>query len=308
MAAYWPRGLGVRWLAALLLAIPCAVSAQSVPPPPVQPTIIQSGSDLALRMTVPVTIDGAGPFHFIVDTGADRTVVSRELADRLALEEAGAALLYSIAGVSRVSTVVLEKLNIAGITVPRIKAPALSEANLGAQGLLGIDSLKNRRIIMDFDAQTLTIAEPGAREPIDPDTIVVTARSRFGQLVLVDASIDGVAVTVIIDSGAQSTIGNFALRSLLAKRRKAMVFAQTELVDVTGAKLSASYASVPKVRIGGIELAQVIIAFADAQPFKAFGLEKRPAMLLGIDTLRSFRRVSIDFSQRKVRFLLPDDH
>jgi hypothetical protein len=49
------------------------------------------------------------------------------------------------------------------------------------------------------------------------------------------------------------------------------------------------------------------VAFADAHPFKRFGLLDRPAMLLGMDTLRVFHRVSVDFAQRKVRFLLPGD-
>ncbi|MDB5715619.1 MAG: hypothetical protein JWO15_3016 [Sphingomonadales bacterium] len=294
-------------MAVPLLAIPAAALAQAVPPPPVQPTIINSAADVAMRMTVPVTIGGRGPYQFVVDTGADRTVVSRELADRLGLEPTGTATLHSMSGVEQVATVKLQNLGIAGIVTPSIKAPALAEANLGAQGLLGIDSLKGRRIIMDFVRQTLTIAEPGEREPVDPDTIVVTARSRYGQLVLVDAEIDNVNVTVIIDSGAQNTIGNPALRALLAKRHRKMIFRPTVLIDVTGGHISADVASVSKVRIAKIELGRMAIAFADAHPFKRFGLQKRPAMLLGIDTLRSFRRVSVDFAQRKVRFLLPGD-
>ncbi|MDB5701259.1 MAG: hypothetical protein JWL66_1458, partial [Sphingomonadales bacterium] len=162
---------------ALLLAIPAIAPAQPVPPPPVQPTIIDSNADGAMRMTVPVTIRGSGPYQFVVDTGADRTVVSRELADRLGLEPAGTSTLHSMTGVEQVATVKLERLGIAGLVTPYIKAPALTEANLGAQGLLGIDSLKGRRIIMDFVRQTLTVAEPGASEPVDPDTIVVTGRS-----------------------------------------------------------------------------------------------------------------------------------
>jgi predicted aspartyl protease len=294
-------------LAAVLLALPNAGLAQPVPPPPVQPTILNSAADPSMRMTVPVTIDGVGPYHFVVDTGADRSVISRELADRLGLESAGTATLHSMSGVQQVTTVALERLGIAGIVIPLIKAPALAEANLGAQGLLGIDSLKNRRIIMDFVKKTLTIAEPGEREPVDPDTIVVTARSRYGQLVLVDAEIDNVHVTVIVDSGAQNTIGNSALRALLAKRHRKMVFTPTVLLDVTGGRLAADVAMVTKVRIARIDLGRMPIAFADAHPFKRFGLERRPAMLLGIDTLRSFRRVSVDFDQRKVRFLLPGD-
>src|SRR3569832_297009 len=37
------------------------------------------------RMTVPVTIGTGGPYHYIVDTGAQRTVISRELAGSLRL-------------------------------------------------------------------------------------------------------------------------------------------------------------------------------------------------------------------------------
>ena len=32
----------------------------------------------------------------------------------------------------------------------------------------------------------------------------------------------------------------------------------------------------------------------------------RPAVLLGMDALRLFRRVSVDFANRRVRLLLPD--
>jgi predicted aspartyl protease len=308
--AAWPRSFCVSAMVTLTLMAPSVCPAQSptqpMPPPPVQ-TTIAGAYDSSMRMTVPVTIDGKGPFRFVVDTGADRTVISRELAGRLGLAPAGEATMHSMAGVQQVPTVALERLGIAGRIVPRIDAPALAEENLGAHGLLGIDSLKNRRIVMNFVTRTLTIAEPGAAEPITPDTIVVTARSRYGQLVLVDAEIDGVRVTVVVDSGAQNSIGNPALKAMLMKRHRKMTFASTYMIDVTGARLAADVAMVGRVRIGGINLRQVGVAFADAHPFKRYGLADRPAMLLGINTLRSFRRVSIDFAQRKVRFLLPDD-
>ena len=39
-------------------------------------------NDLADRMTVPVKLSGSGPYRFLVDTGADRTAISRQLAGR----------------------------------------------------------------------------------------------------------------------------------------------------------------------------------------------------------------------------------
>jgi hypothetical protein len=46
------------------------------------------------------------------------------------------------------------------------------------------------------------------------------------------------------------------------------------------------------------------MAFADLPPFKVFGLADEPALLLGTDILENFRRVSLDFRARKVRFQL----
>ena len=46
------------------------------------------------------------------------------------------------------------------------------------------------------------------------------------------------------------------------------------------------------------------IAFADIPPFEVFGIADKPAMLLGTDLMENFRRVSLDFKDRKVRFQL----
>ena len=74
---------------------------------------------------------------------------------------------------------------------------------------------------------------------------------------------------------------------------------------MTGGRLGVEYAAVGRIRIAGIRVENAVIAFADAHPFKRYGLLNKPAMLLGMDTLRGFRRVSVDFAQRKVRFLPP---
>ena len=303
------RGLSIFAAGALSLA---------AAPPPVPPAAaaeagkidhvadeVSTANDGAMRMTVPVTLAGQGPYHFVVDTGADRTVVSRQVADRLGLQNGNRAILHSMAGVSEISTVRIPTIGVAGHNTDDINAAALDQEHIGAQGLLGVDTLKGRRVIMDFKKRTMSVLEAGEREHVDGDTIVVTARSRYGQLVLVDADVDSTPVTVIIDSGAQNTIGNAPLRRLLAKRNGRMPFFNTELVDVTGGRLAAQVAAVGRVRIGGIHVDNVVIAFADAHPFKRFGLTERPAMLLGMDTMRGFRRVSVDFAEKKVRFLPP---
>jgi hypothetical protein len=78
------------------------------------------------------------------------------------------------------------------------------------------------------------------------------------------------------------------------------------MTDVLGMKTAADYTIVDKLRIGGIAMNGAAVAFADVHPFKLFALNRKPSMLLGIESLRSFRRVSVDFSSRKVKFLLPE--
>jgi len=56
------------------------------------------------RMTVPVRFRGAGPFDFLVDTGADRTAVSRELAQRLNLAAGHKARLHSVSALIALAT------------------------------------------------------------------------------------------------------------------------------------------------------------------------------------------------------------
>ncbi len=288
---------------ALLISTPLA--AEPMRDAPELVATIATRTDTAMRMTVPVTIEGRGPYHFVVDTGSDRTVVSQELATLLKLAVGQTVTMHSMTGVGPANTVMVPTLTLAGQTTRDINAPALQQAYLGGHGLLGIDTLKGRRVVMDFAKRTLSVLRAGEREDYDPDTIVVTARSKYGQLVLVDADVDGTPITVIIDSGAETTVGNAALRTLLSKRNRKMQFFKTDIIDVTGGRLGAEYASVGRIRLAGITIENAVIAFADAHPFKRYGLLNKPAMLLGMDTLRSFRRVSVDFAQRKVRFLPP---
>ena len=59
--------------------------------------------------------------------------------------------------------------------------------NMGADGILGLDSLRSQRVLFDFQKQTLTIVPADTHVPEDKDTIVVTARVKNGRLILSQA-------------------------------------------------------------------------------------------------------------------------
>ena len=296
---------------ALALAVVTALGspafAQTVAMEPVG-EIINTAADTADRLTVPVLVNGQGPFQFVIDTGADRTVISQELADRLDLPRGEKARLHSMGGQSDVNTVIIKTVQVSTNVVRDVHAAALPARNLGADGLLGIDSLKNQKITMDFRAKTMTVV-PSKREDIptveEAGMIVVTARTRLGQLVMVDADADGQKIWVVVDTGAQNSVGNLRLKSLLSKRSPRFKTTPISMTDVLGRTTPAEYALVGRMRFGGISMGNAAIAFADAHPFKLFDLAGKPSMLLGMEGLRSFDRISVDFASRKIKFLLP---
>jgi predicted aspartyl protease len=259
------------------------------------------------RMTVQVRLSGTGPFQFLVDTGADRTAISRDLAARLGLAKGEKAAIHTIAGVSTVSTATIPDLELTKKPFTVRDAPLLDSDNMGADGILGVDSLRSQRVLFDFATKTLSIvpsAVPDFRD--EPGTIVVQAERKNGRLVVTDATANGRDLTVVIDTGAQLSIGNEELRKQLLGSNLVDPYQQIQLQSVTGALISGDYMFVRELQIGGLTLKNLAIVFAESHAFKELKLDRRPALLLGMNAIRAFKKVSIDFASRKFRVVLPE--
>lgn len=275
----------------------------------VEGTLLALGQ-LDKRLTVPVVVGKKGPYNFIIDTGAERTVVSRELAGSLRLNAGNPVLLTSMTGVSTVNTVIVPDLSIESIgQLHTVIAPALGARDLGAVGLLGIDTLSKHQVSIDFTTGHMTVRPSSKRDRsrlYKRDEIVVTAKSLFGQLIVTDAYYGNSRIQVVLDTGSQVTMGNSPLRKLISRNRMKEAV-PISLTSVTGEKAQADYTVVPDIRVGRLAFGIMPVAFADVAPFERFGLTKRPALLLGMDALRSFAKVDIDFPNRQVRFTMPKD-
>ena len=274
----------------------------SAPTPAPTPDELALLRDASTRMTVKVEINGQGPYPFIIDTGADRTVISRELAGSLDLKPGAPVDLVSTGGVDRVQTAAIDSLKVGARTIRAVDAPVLAAHDLGAEGMLGLDSLAGQRIVMDFKTGLMESVTSQADHD-DDMTVIVRARSRYGGLILVDAKIRGVAVYVILDTGSQSSIGNSVLRSLL-RRNGLSDMASSEVVSVTGRHTPVEIERVGRANIGPLVIDNMALAFADLSTFSRFHLEDKPALLLGMDVLALCKSVSIDFARREVAFEL----
>ena len=325
----WLNRRGFAVGAASLLTAGCAtreilVNLADAPPP--EPAgadgdngaRLSAGPDTTGRMTAPVRINGQGPFRFVVDTGANRTVVSSELAAALGLPSGGPANVHGIAGVEPTSTALIETLEVDAVTARKLRSPTLARSRLGADGLLGVDALRDRTVLLDYGRGELRIAPSRIIERTALDMrqastgrsrelgsgVTVPARYRFGQLIIVGADVSGRKVTAFLDSGAQSTVGNMPLSRLVrgANPDPKLVRYVTPLLSATGQTAQGEVAGLPLLRIGGVSITGLQAVFTDLHVFDIWGLASTPSLLIGIDVMSQFEAIELNFGRRLVTF------
>lgn len=275
-----------------------------VPPPAyVPPATLNAVMDIHSRMTAPVRVNGTGPYPFVVDTGSNQSVISDALAAQLGLSRGPPELVNSIAG-SESAPTTQATLGVGSRSEPDVVLSILPRTSVGALGMLGVDRLFGQRLTLDFMAERLTIED--ARRPRGHvDDIVMTAHPRDGQLTLLDAELGGALVTAFLDLGAERTIGNLALRDRLVQQRPLILGEELPVVSATGQTITAEVADVPDLRMGGLRLPNWPVAFAELHTFELWGVEGRPALIVGVDVLSRFESVSFDFLRTEVRFRQP---
>jgi predicted aspartyl protease len=257
-------------------------------------------------MSIGVQVNGNGPFQFLVDSGADRSVIGAALAKRLSLPAGETVRLNDVVGATDVGTFRVDALKVGDSSMFGISAPAFPEQSLGAQGILGVDALADRRIMLDFESGKVTLEDATTPEKIAPGEIVVIGHRRHGQLILTEVRVEGLPIYALIDTGSDVTIGNIALLEKVAGSRHPPEQLSVVLTSVTGRSMPATAVLMKRIEVGGLRIRNLRVAFADVAPFAVFGLADRPAMLLGTDALKGLKRMSLDFHQYRVRFQLRD--
>ncbi|WP_353230829.1 aspartyl protease family protein [Novosphingobium sp.] len=282
------------------------------PPPAAEDDVINLARDRYNRMTVPVQIGVVtapsetrtlGPFSFLIDTGAERTVIARTVATAAGLAPSGRGMLVGVAGLREVDMVTVDTITLGQRNLYGVVTPLLDAAAIGADGIIGLDGLQGQRVLLDFDGNRMAIGDARSLGGDRGYEIIVRARRKSGQLIMTDALIDGVRTDIVIDTGSDTSIGNAALeRALLRDHQEATV----QLMSVTGQNATANVGLAHALKLGDLTLNNTLIAFTDAPPFERLGLRKRPALLLGMAQLRLFHRVAIDFGTRRILFAIPE--
>ena len=286
-------------------AVPLNISP--LPPAVIDNSLNVGGQDVKARkvdsrLSVDVQVNGSGPYRFVVDSGADTSAVGLHIARALQLPLGTPAILNGMTSRNIVDRVKIDSLVFGPTMVRNLELPALDENDVGSDGLIGIDALVHQRLMMDFEKHEIRVEDASKPIHYGPDDIVITARRQRGQLILTHVLAAGLSLDAVIDTGSEITIGNLALRDKLLRRGHQ--FWTVPVTGVTGVTMNLEIAKIDELDLGPVTLRDVPIAFADVPPFKVFGIDDQPALLLGTDILETFRRVSLDFKARKVRFQL----
>lgn len=257
------------------------------------------------RVVVPATVNGQGPFRFIVDTGATHSTVTPNLVRVLGLKpaEVPAIVLNGITGTAQVSAVTLDKLQtgdltIDGLVVPVVWAPVMA----GADGIFGAAGLTEKSLSVDFERNRVEISR-GVQTAVRAEALRVHATRLTHGLMTLAMRVGKVTGLAVIDTGSERTLGNLALRDALNERRRPGTVAQvTSVYGATAQVEPGEIWKAPTIVIDSLRINDVQVVYGDFHIFKVWDMQDKPAMIIGMDVLGTVASLGIDFKNQDVYF------
>jgi hypothetical protein len=109
---------------------------------------------------VSAKINGTGPVTLVLDTGADRTLVSPAVLSQVGIssEQVYSGVLRGVTGISRTEAVWVSSVEVGDAKVGPLLVIAHDAGLKNADGLLGRDFLSNFNVTIDSKARVVTLA------------------------------------------------------------------------------------------------------------------------------------------------------
>ena len=323
--------LGMGVLAALALALSpdrAPGTVQAVPPPVGSPTAAPAAAtadaaeelaeimvqtrepryvaptrrDRIGRIWAPVLINGRGPFRLVLDTGATSSGVTAMVALALGIptDAAPPVMLRGVTGSATVPAIKVDTLTVGDLAVDSALLPIVPDALGGAEGVLGSEGLKNKRIFIDFRHDEIAITY-SRDERSSRGFVTVPFRLVHGQLIVIDCRVGGVAAKAIIDTGGQTTIGNLALRVALAEHHLSFRGKPDQIVGATLDVENGELINTPPIAMGPIQIQDFGVTYADLFIFKHWKYTSEPAIMIGMDALGTLDTLIIDYRRKELQ-------
>jgi predicted aspartyl protease len=252
------------------------------------------------RIWAPVLINGKGPFRLVLDTGANSSALLPSVAQTLGipLHESKKVQLHGVTGTAVVPIVVVDSLEVGDLYIDGARLPIVPDVFGGAQGILGVKGLGDKRIFIDFGNDEIRISRSrGQSAPIGFTSLPIKLTN--GQLLMFDIRIGSVRTKAVLDTGAQQTIGNNALREALTQRGGNGT--DQSIVGVTLDIAHGRSIPVPPISLGTITIRNMRVTFGDMYIFEQWKMTHEPAMLIGMDVIGTLDTLIIDYKMRELQ-------
>lgn len=257
------------------------------------------------RIWAPVAIDGRGPFRLVLDTGASHSAVTAKVAEALGLEPEldSTMLLRGATGSLAVPTIRVASLEVGDLLIEPRRLAIVPDALGGAEGVLGTEGLADKRVFIDFRADRIEIRRSHSQRAA-VGFVTVPVRFMRGRLLVANASVGGVKVKAIIDTGGQATLGNLALRQALLRQNARNKSVPDTVTGTTLDEQTGDRAATPPIELGSITVRSPAMTFVDLEIFRYWRLTREPAMLIGMDVLGLLDTLIIDYRRRELQIRL----
>jgi predicted aspartyl protease len=253
------------------------------------------------RVWVPVHIDGRGPYRLVLDSGASHSAIVERVATLLNMrtDQSPAVLMRGVTGTAVRPTVKAASLSVGDLWVGPAMLPIVEDAFGGAEGLLGTEGMQDMRIYIDFRNDFINISKSRNRRVADGFEALPFLNTNR-RLLTVNAFVGSVPVRAIIDTGAQSTIGNLGLKDALRRQLSNRLRGRDEIHGATGDVQYGQGINVAPIRMGGLEVRDAHVTFGEMHIFEYWGLGTEPALLIGMDILGLLDTLVIDYRRQEL--------
>ena len=321
-------GASLGALALVFLPGPLEATVQAVPPAVGSPTAAPAASTLEAvdqlaeimvqtrepryvaptrrdeigRIWAPVLINGRGPFRLVLDTGASSSGVTAMVALALGIptDESPPVTLRGVTGEATVPTIKVDTLSVGDLSVDSPVLPIVPDALGGAEGILGSEGLKNKRIFIDFHHDQISITY-SRDERASRGFLTVPFRLIHGELIVIDATVGQIHTKAIIDTGGQTTIGNLALRDALQERNLGFHGRPDQIIGATRAVEKGELIDTPAIAMGNVSIRDYGVTYADVYIFKHWKFTSEPAIMIGMDALGTLDTLIIDYRRKELQ-------
>jgi predicted aspartyl protease len=293
-----------------ITSLPPVVSAPGIPPPPppgeaaVEEVVVAAPEpryvapttrDRIGRIWAPVLIDGRGPYRLVLDTGASKSALVPRVVAELGLPvKTAGARVHGVTGSAVVETVRVKSLEFGELRVDDTTLPVVADVFGGADGVLGGDGLRDKRILIEFGRDRITIMRSRRQAAATGfHTIPFERLKNYG--LKVPIRVGPIQADAVIDTGGQATVGNLALREALARHRGEKDPYDDTVIGVTLDAQQATRVRVPTIVMGSLVVRGATVPFADLEIFKHWSLHSRPTLLIGMDVLGTLDTLVVDY-------------